>query len=102
MCYSTPSAVVVSRATPTKLEVDGRGWKFNREGRERGSRYSDIRIFAVTAEKMAEEIQEKNDKDEFVRLRHSLDETKWRNFTLDQLRQVSALVESFKAADPQS
>lgn len=90
-----PEAVVITKATATKLEVSGKSYKFNREGSEKGNRYGMARIRATTAEDLAERVQRASDANEFADLRYRLRETRWGDLTLDQLRQVHALIQSF-------
>lgn len=86
-------AKVITRTTKTGIIVPG--YTFNREGREKGGHYSYARIFATTPEELSKELLEASEQEEFQRLRYDLRDHKWGDLTLDQLRQVSALVQSF-------
>lgn len=80
---------VITRTTPTIIFIGGRG--FNREGREKGTHRPDW--IKLTND---QDIQDLADEKERLDLAHLLQESRpWNSMTLDQLRQVSTLVQSF-------
>jgi hypothetical protein len=88
--------VTITRTTPSIIEVGSQ--KFNRKGDERGQRdniwnYTSIRVTNPT------EAKDVRDTSERKQLSILLRDAKWDQFTLDQLRQVSALCLSFKPSD---
>jgi hypothetical protein len=88
------SVAIIERTTQTMIVAKGR--RFNREGREKGERgfgwhYTYLKI---TTPEEALEVRNENERRNKI---NRLTEFKWKDLTLDQLRQVSALLESFKA-----
>lgn len=91
--HSGHKPVLITRTTPSIIEAYHT--KFNREGFERGgSRYGGSLIRVTTAE----EVKEIEDENQRRILANTIPEINfWRKLTLEQLRQVHALVSSFKS-----